>query len=89
MKRSSDRIIKSRHKGLSRKDFNRGGVGILQGRLGSSRTRLDRSEGKGKDAGGSFAPCAGRSPPHPVGLEHCLHRDMTHLMSHVIRLNYF
>lgn len=38
MKCSCDRVIKSRHKGLSRKEFNSGGVGILWGEVGSSRT---------------------------------------------------
>lgn len=41
MKCSGDRVIKSRHKGLSRKEFNRGGVGILLGEVWLSRTLLD------------------------------------------------
>ena len=47
MKRSSDRVIKTRHKGLSRKEFNRGGVGIPSGEAASSRTALDCRELEG------------------------------------------
>lgn len=41
MKRSPDWVIKSRHKGLSRKGFIGGVVGILWGDTGSSRTLVD------------------------------------------------
>lgn len=48
MKRFSDRVIKSRHKGLSGKELNRGGVGILWGEVGSSRTPLDCRDREGR-----------------------------------------
>lgn len=41
MKRSPNWVIKSRHKGLSRKGFIGGVVGILWGHIGSSRTLVD------------------------------------------------
>ncbi|KAA8579943.1 hypothetical protein FQN60_005478 [Etheostoma spectabile] len=43
-----NRVIKSRHKRLSRTEFNRGGVGILQGEVWTSRTHLDCGEGEGR-----------------------------------------
>lgn len=63
MNRSSDRVIKSRHKGLSRKEFNREGVSILQGDVGSRRTLLDCREGKGRRR------LTGLQPPHTASTE--------------------
>ncbi len=71
MKRSSDRVIKSRHKGLSRKEFNRWGVSILWGEVGSRRTLLDCREGEGRrrliGPEGSLALWAGLQPLHTAG----------------------
>lgn len=66
VKRSSDRVIKSRHKGLSRNEFNRGGAGILPGGEKPGLAEPFWTEGKGKGAGGSMAPSWPTAIPHCV-----------------------
>lgn len=84
MKRSSDGVIKSRHKGLSRKEFNRGGVSILRGESLAQQNPF-WTAGKGKDAGGSLA----RSHFTPRYCWVHTHKDITHpfLSAQVIKLN--
>lgn len=76
MKCSFDRVIKSRHKGLSRKEFNRGGVGILLGLVGSSRTSLDCRKARQQSTG--------PQPRHTVGKKDW---DITHLFSLLVVLH--